>query len=86
MISSSSALLKSYAFGSLHIKVNLYILEILGATLLKWGLNLQHLKKSNFNFPFSGDNSVVVDSLFIVVAPIVFCVFLALLCSIRCRF
>ena len=83
MISSSSVSLKSYGFGSLHKKVNLHILQILGATLLKWVSNKQPLKKSNFIFPFWGGGSVAVHSLFIIVAPIVSAWFL--LCfAVKC--
>ena len=66
--------------------MNLYILQILVAKFLKWVLIKQHMKKNNFNFPFRGGGSIVVDSLFIVAAPIVFCMTLALMCSNRCRF
>ena len=77
MISSSSILPKSYAFGSLHIKVNLYILQRKGAKLLKWVLNLQHLQLFVIRWWFY----IVVDSLLIAIVPIVLCMVLALLCT-----
>ena len=36
---------EKFGFWQIHIKVIMYILQILGVKLLKWVLNWQHLKK-----------------------------------------